>query len=348
MAAAHKIGVRTLAKIGTKWKLTQALAVYKARAGCSFKSQADALELDVSIPAGEVVEVMSKANPYGVVWGGMWFDVRVVSTNQTYNVQFKDFNQGPVLLDAPQALPVYLLRDTSTGKWYREVDKATGALVGVDTFAKAKKFPQLAGVRAHMLVAQGYYHGIPGGRDLPHWMTRPAVLAWPTTMEIVEVDKISLKETRIWSSQDTAERMAQAWRLRELTVRFGPSVRAMYKKLEDKNQLGEYPFVVVWSIPEEERDGETEVEPAELSAMKSIVQAMDQEQVVFLKSGPSACLACINEGTAWAATQLYQGALRPHVISLGALLECVPTETLVEQTRKQTAPKTIELPDLQF
>ncbi len=177
-------------------------------------------------------------------------------------------------------------------------------------------------------------------------MTRPAVLAWPTTMEIVEVDKISLKETRIWSAQDTAERMAQAWRLRELTVRFGPSVRAMYKKLEDKNQLGEYPFMVVWSIPEEERDGETVLEPKELEAIKSIVRSMNKEQVMFLQSGPTACLACIDEGTAWAATQFYQGSLTPHVVSLNTLLECVPTNTRVEQTRTRKSPDTLNLPEL--
>ena len=234
------------------------------------------------------------------------------------------------------------MRDTATGLWYSNNSSRWNG--GYDEVTKARKFKRLADARAHMLIVGGYYEGLPDTENLPEWMRDSAgAVKWPESIEIVEIDKITKNEVRVL---ETAQHQTKMWRLRDLTLNFGSSVRAMYKKLEDKNQLGEYPVMVVWRTTDEARYWDYAMETADGDAIKSITKAMPKGSTVFIKTPTNACIACTNEGTAWAASQFYQGNLTHHVISLATLLESVPTTTSVEQTKTVGEPEVLALPDL--
>lgn len=348
-----KTNMRTLAQQGTQWQLTQDVPVYVLKAGAQYPYGPKDWDVLTTIAAGEKVTVASKKTSS---WGnqngnmlsceGLWIELQCASDQKVWCIQFSDFNKNPTMLSAPEVLPFFVLRDTATGQWYSTSTSrsdSNAALHFDDNLSKARKFKRLADARAHMLIMGGYYEGLPETDSLPDWMRHDGNVKWPSTLEIVELDKITKNEAR---TLETAGHQTKMWRLRDLTLKFGSSVRAMYKKLENKNQLGEYPVMVVWRTTDQDRDWDYEMEEADVVAIKNITKTMPKGQAVFVKTPTNACLACTNEGTAWAATQLYQGALRPHVISLATLLECVPTESSVEQTRKDVAPETLELPEL--
>lgn len=358
--AAKKPNLRTLAQQGTQWRIAADIPVYQVKAGVGYPRGVNDWDVIETIKAGETLEVASKkSTTWGVqngktlAYDGLWLHLKRVSDGKTWCIQFSDFNKHPEMLTSAQPVPVYVLRDTATGQWYSgnqtdwSRDNPGSGYISTaqfeDKFTKARKFKRLADVRAHMLIVNGYYEGLPDTGSLPEWMRWDGKLEWPATMEIVEVDKVTKNEMQTW---ETSEHLAKMWRLRALTLNYGSSVRAMYKKLEDKNQLGEYPALVVFRTVNPDRWWDYEMDPTEVDAIKTIAKTMGKGNTVLIKHQANVCLACINEGTAWAATQFYQGALTPHVISLNTLLECVPTETSVEQTRKHEAPESLELPDL--
>ena len=355
--ATKKPNIRTLAQQGTQWKITTDIPVYAVKAGVGYARGLNDWDVIETIKAGETVEVASKkSTTWGVqngktlAYDGLWLHLNRVSDGKTWCIQFSDFNKNPEMLTAAQPVPVYVLRDTATGKWYSGNTTTWGDGSGYvstpdfeDKLTKARKFKRLADVRAHMLIVNGYYEDLPDTGSLPEWMRWDGKMDWPATMEIVEVDKVTKNEMQTW---ETAEHLAKMWRLRALTLNYGSSVRAMYKKLEDKNQLGEYPALVVFRTVNPDRWWDYEMDPAEADGIKAIAKTMGKGNTVLIKHQANVCLACINEGTAWAATQFYQGALTPHVISLTTLLECVPTQTSVEQNRVHEAPETLDLPDM--
>lgn len=355
-ATPKKPNLRTLAQQGTQWQLTKDIPVYLLKADAQYPYGMKDWDVIDTIAAGEKVSVASKKtstmgtqNGKYLSFEGLWIHLKRESDKKVWCVQFSDFNQAPTMLSAPEVIPFFALRDTATGLWYADNNSRwngsgySATLLYEEKSTKARKFKRLADARAHMLIVGGYYEGLPDTGSLPEWMRYGGEAKWPETIEIVEIDKITKNEVR---TLETAEHQTKMWRLRDLTLKFGSSVRAMYKKLEDKNQLGEYPVMVVWRTTDEDRYWDYEMEQADVDAIKGITKSMPKGQTVFIKTPTNACLACTNEGTAWAATQFYQSKLTPHVISLATLLESVPTESSTLQTKVQEAPETLALPDL--
>lgn len=350
--------LRTLAQQGSQWQLTQDVPVYGLNTGATYPYGFKDWNVIATIAAGEKVSVASKKT---TTWGtqngqtlsfeGLWVDLQRDSDKKVWCIQFSDFNKNPTMLSAPEVIPFFALRNTATGRWYSESTSRwngggyESTLHFDEKSTKARKFKRLADARAHMLIMGGYYEGLPDTGNFPQWMRTDRTVKWPDTIEIVEIDKVTKQEVR---TLETAEHQSKMWRLRDLTMAFGPSTRAMYKKLEDKNQLGEYPVMVFWRNSDKTDDWDYEMDTADMDAIKAIKKLTPKGQTVFIKSSADACLACSNEGIAWAATQFYQGKLMPHVVSLTTLLECVPTNTSTLQTRIQQAPDTLDLPDLEL
>lgn len=353
-----KPSLRTLVQLGTEWKLTEDLPIYMVKKGVTYARDINDWDFATVIKAGETIQVTSKKmTTWGaqvgggtLSYGGLWFQAKRLSDGKEWTIQFSDFNKAPVLLSEQKVIPFYVLRDKATGLFYEDNNydwnerKYSATLVMTDKANKARKFKRLADARSHMLIKSGYYEGLPDTEALPEWMRNnlDGAITWTEHMEIVEIDKVTKAETNTWETKDYLQQM---WRLRALTLKFGSSVRAMYKKLEEKNQLGEYPAMVVWR-----HDGtnywDYEMEDTELAAIKDTYKLMPKGQSVLIKNGANACLACINEGVAWAATQFYTGKLIAHVISLNTLLECVPTSSEVGAAKAVEAPDVLELPDL--
>lgn len=353
-----KPSLRTLVQHGTEWKLTEDVPIYAVKKGVRYAEGIADWDIVTTIKAGETIQITSKKM---TTWGtqaghgtlsfkGLWLQAKRLTDGQEWTIQFSDFNKNPVLLSEQKVIPFYVLRDKDTGLFYEDhtYDWTKRAynpdLVMTDKPSKARKFKRLADSRSHMLIKSGYYEGLPDTDAMPEWMRNnlDSTVVWPENFEIVEIDKVTKSEINTWETKAYLEQM---WRLRALTLAFGSSVRAMYKKLEEKNQLGEYPVMVVWR-----HDGtnywDYEMADTELAAIKETHKLMPKGQSILIKNGANACLACINEGTAWAATQFYTGKLIPHVISLSTLLECVPTNTSTLQTKVQEAPEVLDLPDL--
>lgn len=257
---------------------------------------------------------------------------------------------------SPSVASVYLIRNTATGLWYTGMDDTYGPhprhghLVHTaaspafsEKYGKAKKFKRLADVRAHMLIHTGYYENLPDTETLPEWMACSIPIQWPSSIEIVELDKVSKTELR---TLETHEHLTRAWRLRDLTVKFGSAVRAMYKKLEAKDLLGSYPAMVVFRDPELENTWDYEMDADGAANVATLAKSMGKDKVLIIKHKTNVCLACVNEAVAWLATSLYSGALQSHVVSLTTLLEAVPTNTNVERSHELQDTPTIPLPAL--
>ena len=206
--ATKKPNIRTLAQQGTQWKITADIPVYQVKAGVGYARGLNDWDVIETIKTGETVEVASKKsttrgvqNGKTLAYDGLWLHLNRVSDGKTWCIQFSDFNKNPEMLTAAQPVPVYVFRDTATGKWYSGNTTTWGDGSGYvstpdfeDKLTKARKFKRLADVRAHMLIVNGYYEDLPDTGSLPEWMRWDGKMDWPATMEIVEVDKVTKNE----------------------------------------------------------------------------------------------------------------------------------------------------------
>lgn len=151
------------------------------------------------------------------------------------------------MVKGPEAVPEFVLLDTATNKFYTGnpygYDVAQGmwtnsGLSYSDRYAKAKKFKRLSDVRAHLLIQSGYYYDLhESWGSVPDWMCQSKSFDVPDTWIIVKYDKLTKIEMERIEALDTFNR---AWKLRDLTVKYGSAVRKLYSDLDKKGEIDKW------------------------------------------------------------------------------------------------------------
>jgi hypothetical protein len=234
------------------------------------------------VKAGEVFTVDGKFqtyNPYGYGAEDVGSIARVKFDGDDKNT-WLPYKQVDALIQA-ESIPtvdVYVLRNKATGEFYKsseyneeatqaaqEVAKANGAElygiwhecavyepVTVESFMKAKHFDGLGRAKTQILMMTGYYNNLPcADESLPDWAGGVGFSMNADEWELVHFDKLARKEVEV--VQDFAEWYKRAWELRELTVRYGSSVRTVYNALDKAGKLNEQSGLAVFTVHDEEK-----------------------------------------------------------------------------------------------
>lgn len=245
---------------------------------------------------------------------------------------------------------VYVLRNKTTGEYFKttewneektkQAQKERGTSkfavwhehavydpIFVSEFMKAKHYDGIARAKSSILELTGYYHGLPGAENLPEWMGGTASFDFTEDYELVKFDKLARKEVETIDLWDWYQ---NAWRLRELTVKFGSSVRGCYKELEKKDLLDEQSGMLVFTAGQDAQDH------AYRYGDRSALTAEDKEEVnsaiaSALKKGKykrgedskSIAVSFPDKGTAMMFKLSYNGNLKVTVIDLADMREVV-------------------------
>jgi len=210
------------------------------------------------IPAGTHFTITGKAkklfHPNGTtdsIWSQMQnaFPIEFVAVTgkKVKSWAFYRLIENAEMVKGPEVVPEFVLLDTATGKFY------TGNPYGYDTtqemwtnaglsysdrYSKAKKFKRLSDVRAHLLIQSGYYYDLhESWGAVPDWMCQSKSFDVPDTWVIVKYDKLTKVEMERIEALDTFNR---AWKLRDLTVKYGSAVRKLYGDLDKKGEVDKW------------------------------------------------------------------------------------------------------------
>lgn len=314
-----------------------------------------------SIKAGEIFTVDGKFSSYfhphglyGQKYGNtaiVVFDGETGTVGLEYSM-IKDFIEA-------ESIPVvkaYVLRHRESGRYYltsypdeakseanRQAIIATGVQVKkyervtlyspelADTFMKGKKWDNLGKAKTSILMMTGYYEGLPGADEaLPEWhgggasMTREEL----EEFDLVEFNKLDRSEVGVVADFKTW--FKRAWELRELTVRYGSSVRTTYKALEKANLLDSQKGMIVFTVMDEAKldnvgywgdktaltdEDKKEIELATASMTKgTFKKAVDHK---------SMAVSFPNKGAAMMFKLSYNGSLKISVLDLEEMKEAV-------------------------
>lgn len=112
----------------------------------------------------------------------------------------------------------------------------------------AKKHTDVGKVKMSILNFTGYFDGMGDQQaGLQEWQrgasseTYSYRYPFPETFECVKFNKLTKEEIEVIDLQDWYKK---TWRLRSLTMKFGSSVRGVYKKLEKADKLAAFSYVV--------------------------------------------------------------------------------------------------------
>lgn len=151
------------------------------------------------------------------------------------------------MVKGPEVVPEFALLDTATNKFYTgnpygyDVNKGMWTDLGLsysDRYTKAKKFKRLSDVRAHLLIQSGYYDDLhESWGSVPDWMCQSKAFDVPDSWIIVKYDKLTKVELERIEALDTFNR---AWKLRDLTVKYGSAVRKLYGDLDKKGEIDKW------------------------------------------------------------------------------------------------------------
>ena len=252
---------------------------------------------------------------------------------------------------------VYVLRNKATGEFYKsseyneeateaaqEEAKAKGAKlygiwhecavydpVTVETFMKAKHFDGLGRAKTQILMMTGYYDGLPGADEsLPEWAGGSGFKMSTDEWELVHFDKLARKEVGI--VEDFAEWYKRSWELRELTVKFGSSVRTAYKALEKANLLDTQKGMVVFTETDEDKldnagyyGDKTAISDEEKALIDAAIASTKMKKGTFKKAVDikSVAVSFPNKGAAMMFKLAYNGKLKTTILDLETLKEAV-------------------------
>jgi len=316
--------------------------------------------LYATIKAGTIFEVTGKFlsywRPFG--WGGQHygnicsalFDGAKNDIGLEYN-QIKDIIE-PVSIPTVKA---FVLRHKSTGQFYasyeysekktelvKEQAGADGAPADqvrwmrgweanhANTFMKGKKWDNLGKAKTSILMMTGYYNGLPGATEaLPEWSGGDATMTADDLREyeLVEFDKLSRSEVGVVAEfQDWFER---SWQLRELTMKYGSSVRQVYKALEKAKMLDQQKGVAVFTVVDEDaldlvgywgnRTALTDEDKDEIKRALSSVKGKFKQAV----DHKSAAVSFPDKGSAMMFKLAYNGNLKVSIIDLEDMKETI-------------------------
>lgn len=341
--------ISQLMQVGSKWKLTQDVDHYKARGTQQTAARSGYTWTeyehvkDGTLPSGTLLTVVTKAESKQTSYSAplwpntssyeMFVRFRDDATGTIYDIKVAGLKECVEQIGEAEAQPVFVIQDSLTGHYYRTPEYGPdaegvwrhGDLQMGEKFTQAKKWKRLSDVRSALLNMTGYYDGLPTDGSLPDWLGGPATIEYkdvPRTWTITKVDKISKKTLETIELFDTLDR---AWRLRDLTVKYGSGVRSLYSELEKKNKLGEFSGMLVFTVAENKRnkwwhEGMTTEERAEIT---EALRAFDSKDIKKGKGASDYAIAVKDVDAAVMIKLQYSGELKCHLVDLTTLLEVV-------------------------
>jgi hypothetical protein len=319
-----------------------------------------------SVKTGEAFEVQGKFTTYARVGSdylhGQFVKVKFDGETKDVTVSYSGVKDVIVAESIP-TVDIYVLRDKATGLFLKsypcgnttyEWDKdengenlldARGNFAGghyvyngmgnkpemVDAFMKAKHFDNMGKVKTSILGQTGYYEGLntealdnSRGYDTSY----EKQMDLPDTWEVVKFDKLARKEVDTLDIQTWYKR---AWELRELTLRFGSSVRAVYKDLEKREELDKYKGLLVFNATDAQVEDKmdwgatTALTATDLEEIDTVLTAAGLTKKSFRKAKDhrSVSVTFPNKGAALLVKLSYSGGLKVSVLDLETLTEAV-------------------------
>jgi hypothetical protein len=308
-----------------------------------------------SIKAGEVFTVQGKFNtyfhPHG--WHGQKYTntavVQFDGESEILGLEYsmiKDF----IELESIPTVDVWVLRYKPSGAYYKAPDyrkgnfrwknhyeddanddKSVDYQEMVDTFMKGKKWDNLGRAKTSILMMTGYYDGLPGaGESLPEWGSGGKTFHMTEDWELVQFDKLGRQE--IGPVADFHKWFKRSWELRELTVKYGSSVRTAYQALEKANLLDSQKGMVVFTETDEEKldnagyhGDKTAISDEEKALIDAAIASTQMKKGTFKKAVDikSVAVTFPNKGAAMMFKLAYNGKLKTTILDLETLTEAV-------------------------
>ena len=296
-----------------------------------------------SVKAGDTFTVTDKFRtyfqPHG--WSGeRYTNTAVVLFDGETNEQGLEYGLIKDYIE-PVSIPTvkqFVLRHKTSGLYYKSYewagyDTRTHKLEYGDTFMKGKRWDNLGKAKTSILMMTGYYAGLPGADEvLPEWGGGDQTMSKEQLeeFELVEFDKLSRTEVGVVS--DFEEWFKRSWELRELTVKYGSSVRTTYKALEKANLLDSQKGMVVFTETDEAKLDEvgyhgdkTAINDVEKALIEQAIASMNVHKNSFKKAVDfkSMAVSFANKGAALMFKLSYTGSLKVTVLDLETLKEAV-------------------------
>lgn len=200
-----------------------------------------------------------------------------------------------------------------------------------DKFMKAKHFDNLGKLKTSLLNISGYYDGlntnaIDNSRGYDTSYEKQMDL--PENWEVVKFDKLARKEVEVIDIHAWYKR---AYELRELTLRFGSSVRTVYQDLEKRNELDIQKGVIVFTVSQTQREegldygDKTAFTDDQLKSIDDLIERLEMKKGTY-RRGKDAFTQSISfkdKGVALMAKLSYSGSLKLSVLDLETLKEAV-------------------------
>lgn len=358
----------------SKWKTTAEVPFYPIKP-CRWRVDVDNTTSDapvgteLTVPPKRATDTFndstwnSELRKWEKTWekSGVFFHVEV---NGIRGIVFhSDIKDCIELLEQPKDV-AYYIRDASTERLYvcevfhagdvKKNETITTHEVGpakyqcrdhVDirwavTPGSAKKFKDIGQIKNRILQITGYYNGM--GSDMETWYPLKVI---PEQWEAVEYDKVSKTFTVL--DIDLNAYHKEAFRLRDFTRKFGSACRDMYKKLESKDTLKDFPYFVLFNVGDVNQHSNGELmaagytnpllvstETKQFDGALGADYKINDEQVALIKKvaykdlkksikTDSACFALADECDAWSIVLSYQGDLMCKVVNVQTLEELV-------------------------
>lgn len=175
-----------------------------------------------------------------------------------YYMLFSDLCESISVLSQPKVIS-YRIRDKNTGllyvneAWHGTVLKnsesttphpsarGTCDVIWAKSPGSAKVFKDLGKLKLRALMITGYYNGTDSNLE-----TYNALTEIPDNWEVVEYEKVSNTLTVL--DLDLKAYTANMFRTRDLMLRYGSAFSTLYRKLEKKNELQKYKYMVSFNI----------------------------------------------------------------------------------------------------
>ncbi len=307
--------------------------------------------LYVSLKAGTIIEVTGKFLTYflphgysGEAYSNIAPVLRDGIDTKPIGLEYshiKDYIEA----DSIPTVDVWVLRYKPTGLYYKGPDYDAGnsrwydkdvpcgveSQEMVDTFMKGKKWDNLGRAKTSILTMTGYYDGLPGADEsLPEWGGGGKTFDMSDDWELVKFDKLGRQE--IGPVTDFQDWFKRSWELRELTVRFGSSVRTVYKALEKAKLLDSQKGMVVFTETNEDKLDDvgyhgdtTAINDGEKKLIEDAIASLGLKRGTFKKAVDyrSMAVSFANKNAALMFKLAYQGTLKVTVLDLETLKEAV-------------------------
>ena len=307
------------------WKVTSPINVKRA-------VKMDVLEVSEILPIGTLLTIQGKFTTHGPGWSkGFWFRATTETHAKELWLCFDDVKGNIELSQAGPEVAIFVLYDTARKEYYGSYDYNRSerdpqtwvyTMIYSSKLTQAKKYKRLADVRASMLVASGYYENLPATwGSLPDWMQGGKAFDVPRTWVIHKIDKLSKKLLEEIELLDTFDR---SWKLRTLTLKYGPATRTVYSDLEKKKKLEQYTAIVIFNTKEGlalSHYIDEEVSKEDLDAVNEVLANFDKKTVHRVAGTSQIAVGVKDYETAVMLKLSYTGNLIVNIIDLVTMTE---------------------------